>query len=172
MIAGRRALDRVRRVSAATGPLPSRGGQRIDDAAEQRRPDRHAHDIAASRGPCRPPRCASTSSSRTQPTRSRVEHLGEAELSLVEAQKLIEPARGQAGNERDAVADLLDAADLFEPAARARRCRAWPGFARARHPPGVRRGLVMRELAEDAGEIGAAAVAHDEHAGRAARGRR
>ena len=42
-----------------------------------------------------------------------LEHLGEAELSLVEAQKLIEPNGGQPGDECDAVTDLLDPADLL-----------------------------------------------------------
>ena len=45
------------------------------------------------------------------------ERLGEAELSLVEAQQFVEPDVGQSGDERDAVLDLLDAPDLLHPRA-------------------------------------------------------
>jgi len=41
------------------------------------------------------------------------ENLGEAELSLAETQKLIEPNIGQPGDESDAIPDLLHPANLF-----------------------------------------------------------
>jgi hypothetical protein len=41
------------------------------------------------------------------------ENLGEAELSLAETQKLIEPNIGQPGDKSDAIPDLLHPANLF-----------------------------------------------------------
>ena len=42
-----------------------------------------------------------------------LEHLGEAKLALFKAQELIKSNIGQPGDERDAVPDLLDPANLF-----------------------------------------------------------
>jgi hypothetical protein len=41
------------------------------------------------------------------------EHLGEAELSLAETQKLIQPNIWQPGDKSDAIPDLLHPANLF-----------------------------------------------------------
>ena len=43
-----------------------------------------------------------------------LEHLGEAELALFKAQELIELNIGQPGDERDAIPDFLDPANLFD----------------------------------------------------------
>ena len=109
-----------------------------------------------------PASIASTSSSSDAADPVAFEHLGEAELPLVEAQQFVEPDVGQPGDERDAVADLLDPADLF-------RLRPERGGAELRAgvvEPGVRRGrqrsAVMAEVREDLREVGAPAVAHDE----------
>ena len=99
--------------SAAIGPLAvERATERIDDAAEQRRSHRHAHDIArAAHRVAGLDRVDIVQQDAADPV--AFEHLGEAELSLVEAQQLVEPDVGQPGDERDAVADLLDPADLL-----------------------------------------------------------
>ena len=100
-------------VSVATGPLAvERATERIDDAAEQCRSHRHAHDIArAAYRVAGLDRVDIVQQDAADPV--ALEHLGEAELSLVEAQKLVEPDVGQSGDERDAVPDLLDPADLL-----------------------------------------------------------
>ena len=82
-----------------------------------------------------PASIASTSSSRTQPIAVAFEHLGEAELPLVEAQEFVEPDVGQSGDQRDAVADLLDPADLFGPRAE----RGGAELGAGAFEPGVRR---------------------------------
>ena len=93
-----------------------RPAERIDDAAEQRRPDRHAHDVAgaAHRDPAS---IASTSSSRTQPTES-VSSTWAKPNWPVEAQQLVEPDVGQPGDQRDAVADLSTRPICSRPAGR------------------------------------------------------
>ena len=108
-----------------------RAAERIDDAAEQRRPDRHAHHVAgAAHRVAGLDRVGVVQQDAADPV--AFEHLGEAELPLVEAQQFVEPDVRQAGDQRDAVADLLDPADLLglrperggaEPCARARRAR-------------------------------------------------
>ena len=68
-------------------------------------------------------------------------NLGEAELTLFEAEELVEPCIGQPRDESDAIADLLNAANLF--GARAKR-GANKLFASMLEPgirPGVRPGI-------------------------------
>src|SRR3984957_10271931 len=81
-----RALNGFQRIGY-DGPLPvKRAAERIDDAAEQRRSHRHAHDIARSDHGV-----ASFNSVRIVQQNAAdavaLEHLGEAELSFLEAQK-------------------------------------------------------------------------------------
>ena len=124
-------------VSAGDRPLAvERTAERIDDPAEQRRPDRHAHDVAgAAHRVAGLDRIDIVQQDAADPV--AFEHLGEAELSLVEAQQFIEPDVGQPGDERDAVADLLDPADLFGLRA---ECGGAELRARA-FEPGVRRAV-------------------------------
>ena len=131
----RRALDRFQRVGG-DGPLPvERATERIDDAAEQCRPHRHAHHIArAAHRIAGLDRVHVVQQDAADPV--AFEHLGEAELSLVEAQQLVEPDVGQPGDERDAVADLLDPADLFGLRAERGGAKLCAGVARARRPLG------------------------------------
>ena len=104
-------------VSVAIGPLPSSGrpsGSTTRPSSAG--PDRHAHHIAgAAHRVAGLDRIDIVQQDAADPV--AFEHLGEAELSLVEAQQLVEPDVGQPGDERDAVADLLDPADLFGPRA-------------------------------------------------------
>ena len=148
--------------SARDGPLAvERAAERIDDAAEQRRPHRHAHHVAgAAHRVAGLDRVDVVEQDAADPV--AFEHLGEAELPLVEAQQFVEPDVGQAGDQRDAVADLLDPADLFGLAARARRRRALRGRARARRPAGRQGRSSWVRSARIRVEIGAPAVAHDE----------
>ena len=124
-------------MSAAIGPLPvERATERIDDAAEQRRPHRHAHDVArAAHRVAGLDRIHIVQQDTADPV--ALEHLGEAELSLVEAQKLVEPDIGQPGDERDAVPDLLDPADLFGLRAERGGAKLCAGMLE----PGVRSGV-------------------------------
>ncbi len=80
-----RTLDRFQRV-CGNGPLPvERAAERIDDAAEQCRPHRHAHDIArAVHGIAGLDRIRIIKQDAAD--MAALEHLGEAELSLAEAQ--------------------------------------------------------------------------------------
>ena len=123
-------------VSVAIGPLPvERATEWIDDTAEQCRSYRHAHDIAgAAHRVAGLDRIHIVQQDAADPV--AFEHLGEAELSLVEAQKLIEPDVGQPGDERDAVPDLLDPADLFGLRAERRGAELCAGALQ----PGVRPG--------------------------------
>ena len=124
-------------VSVAIGPLAvERAAERIDDAAEQRRPHRHAHDIArAAHRIAGLDRIDIVQQDAADPV--AFEHLGEAELSLVEAQQLIEPDVGQPGDERDAVPDLLDPTDLFGLRAERSGAKLCAGV----FEPGVRSGV-------------------------------
>ena len=108
----RRALDRLQRL-ARDGPFAvERAAERIDDAAEQRRPDRDADHVAgAAHRVAGLDRIGVVQQDAADPV--AFEHLDEAELPLVETQQFVEPDVRQAGDERDAVADLLDPADLF-----------------------------------------------------------
>ena len=119
-------------VSLAIGPFAvERAAERIDDAAEQRRSDRHAHDVAgAAHGVAGLDRIDVVQQHAADPV--ALEHLGEAELALLEAQQFVEPDVGQAGDQRDAVADLLDPADLFGLRPERGRRRALRGRVRAR----------------------------------------
>ena len=108
----RRTLDGLQPVRG-DGPLAvERTTERIDDAAEQCRPHRHAHHFArAAHRVAGLDRVHIVQQDAADPV--AFEHLGETELSLVEAQQLVEPDVGQPGDERNAVADLLDPANLL-----------------------------------------------------------
>ena len=106
------ALNGFQRIGC-DGPLSvKRATERIDHATEQCRSHGHAHHIARADY-----RVASLDPLRIVQKNAAdavaFEHLGEAELSFLEAQKLIEPNVGQSRNEGDTVPDLLDPADLF-----------------------------------------------------------
>ena len=162
------------RVSAAIGPLAvERPAQRVDDAAEQRRPDRHAHDVArAAHRVAGLDRIGVVQQHAADPV--ALEHLGEAELALVEAQQVRRAARRAARRRARCRRRPPRPGRSARRAARARRRRAWRGpVGRARRPAGVSgRGLSWASSREDSGEIGAPAVARRRDAGRAARGRR
>ena len=108
----RRPFDRLARLGGDRSLAVERSAKRVDDASEQRRPDRHPHDVAGAAH-----RVAGFDRVGVVQQHAAdavaLQHLGEAELALVEAHKFVEPHIRQAGDERDAVADLLDAADLF-----------------------------------------------------------
>ena len=89
-----------------------RTAERIDDAAEKCRSDRHAHDIAgAAHGVAGLDRIHVVEQHAADPV--ALEHLGEAELPSVEPQQFVEPDAGQSGDQRDAVSDLFHPADLL-----------------------------------------------------------
>ena len=100
-------------VSVATGPFPSSGRP----SGSTTRPSNAGPTGTRTTSPV--PRTVSPASIASDIVQQdaadpvALEHLGEAELSLVEAQKLVEPDGGQSGDERDAVTDLLDPADLL-----------------------------------------------------------
>ena len=100
-------------VSVATGPFPSSGRP----SGSTTRPSSAGPTGTRTTSPV--PRTVSPASIASHIVEQdaadpvALEHLGEAELSLVEAQQLVEPDVGQPGDERDAVADLLDPADLL-----------------------------------------------------------
>ena len=108
----RRALDRLQRL-ARDGTFPvERAAERIDDAAEQRRPHRGADDVAeAAHRVAGLHRIGVVEQDAAHPV--AFEHLDEAELPLVETQEFVEADVRHPGDERDAVADLLHPADLF-----------------------------------------------------------
>ncbi len=128
--------------SAATGPFAvERAPERIDHPAQQCRPHRHAHHVAGAAH-----RIAGldgidiVQQDAADPV--AFERLGEAELTLVEAQQLVEPDIGQPRDQRDAIADLLDPADLLglraerggvEPRAGAFEPAVRPGVRAGRH---------------------------------------
>ena len=128
------------RASVAIGSLAvERAAERIDDAAEQAGPDRHAHHVAgATHGVAGLDRIGIVQQNAADPV--AFQHLGETELTLVEAQQFVEPHVRQAGDERDAVADLLDAADLFGARAELRGAQLCAGL----FEPGCRRGGQVR----------------------------
>ena len=146
----------------ATGPFAvERAAERIDDAAEQRRPHRHAHDIAGAVH-----RVAGLDRihivKQDAADSAALKHLGEAELTLVETQQLVEPNGGKSGYKRNAVPDLFHSADLLTCAARASWRRALRERVRAKRPPGVSGSFVIREVRKDFGEIGAPTVGDGE----------
>ncbi len=112
----RRPLDRLVQLGFDRPAAVDRAAERIDDAPEQRRADWHAHDVA---GPAHDVAGFDGVDVVEQHAADAVafERLGETELSLVEAQQLVEPDVGKSGDERDAVLDLLDAPDLLHPRA-------------------------------------------------------
>ena len=100
-------------VSARDGALAvERAAERVDDAAEQCRPHRHAHHVAgAAHRVAGLDRIDLIEQNTADPV--AFEHLGETELPLVETQELVEPDIRHAGDQCDAVADLLDPTDLL-----------------------------------------------------------
>ena len=132
----RRALDRLQ-CFARDSPLPiERAAERIDDAAKEPRSHRHAHHVAgAAHRVAGLDRIDGVQQNTAHPV--AFEDLGEAELSLVETQQLIEPDIGHSGDERDAVADLLDPADLLG----LRPQSGGPEFCAGVVEPGIRPGV-------------------------------
>ncbi len=156
----RRTLDRRPHIGRDR-PLPSSGrAQRIDDAAEQRRSHRHAHHVTGAPHGIAGLDCIDIIQ---QDTADPVvfEHLGETELPLVEMQELVEADVRQTRNERDAVADFLNAATCSVRAPSA----AAPTLARAcssqtsARPSGL---LVIGYIRQNSVEIGAPAIGYDE----------
>ena len=128
-----RALDRLHRRCRDGALAVERPPQRIDDAAEQRRPDGNAHDVAD------PAHAVAGfdgigAVQHDAADAIALQNLGKADLALVEAKQFVEPNIRQSGNERDAVADFLDAADLL--GFRAELCRTEPLFGA--FDPGLR----------------------------------
>ena len=171
MIAGAgRSIGSLR--SAAIGPLPS-SGRPSGSTTRPSRPGptgtRTTSPVPRTMSPASTP---STSSSSTQPIRSRSSTWAKPNWPPLEPQQFVEPDIGQAGDQRDAVADLLDPADLLRPAApsvAAPSCvRALCSQASARTSASA----AMGEVRPDVGEIGPPAVARRADAGRAARARR
>ena len=108
----RRALDRQVLGGRDRTLAVERAAERVDDAPEQLGADRDAHHVAGAAhdlaGPDRLGRVEQHAADAVG-----LEHLGEAEAAALEAQQLVEAGARQAGDHRDAVADLLDPADLL-----------------------------------------------------------
>ena len=108
----RRPFDRLARIGGDRSLAVERTAKRVDDASEQGGPDRDPHDVAhAAHRVAGFDRIGVVQQNAADAL--GLQHLGEAELALVEAHKFVEPRIRQSGHERDAVADLLDAPDLF-----------------------------------------------------------
>ncbi len=157
---GCRPLDRFQPIRDDGSLAVERTAERIDDTTEQCRSHRHAHDIArAAHGIAGLDRVYIVKQYAADPV--ALEHLGEAELSLVETQQLVEPDGGQSGNERDAVPDLLHPADLLRFAVRATWRQALREPARARRPRGCQDRLSCARSARILREVGAPTVGND-----------
>jgi hypothetical protein len=89
-----------------------RSPERVDDAAEQFRPHRRAHDIARATHAVA---CLDAVDVVEEDAADAIplQRLHEAELPLLEFQEFGEARVGQAGDERDAVPDLLHPADFL-----------------------------------------------------------
>ena len=119
------------------GPFPSSGrpsGSTTRPSSAG--PDRHAHHVArAAHRVAGLDRIHIVQQDAADPV--ALEHLGEAELSLFEAQELVESDIGQPGDERDAIPDLLDPANLFGLRAERGGAKLCAGM----FEPGVRSGV-------------------------------
>ena len=106
----RRPLDRMERLRRDRLVAVERPPERIDDAAEQSRPDRHARDFAGRRDERADADLLGLVEDRRVDgfglERQRVAH-----PPALEAQELAEPRLRQAGHLRDAVGDRLHASD-------------------------------------------------------------
>ncbi len=87
-----------------------RAAERIDDAAEQFRPDRHRHHLAGA-AHLRPGADGLALVEQHHGDGIRVEHEREARAAVLEQQQFVEPHVRQARDARDAVGHLFDAAD-------------------------------------------------------------
>src|SRR5450631_80013 len=109
---GCRSLDRFPHICGNWPLAVERAAERIDDAAEERWPDWHAHDIAgAAHSVAGLDRIHIVECDATDP--AALKHLGEAELTLVETYQLVELNGGKTGDKCNAVPDFFHPADLF-----------------------------------------------------------
>ena len=159
---GRRALDRHLRFGLYRLVAVERPPERIDDAAEQSRPDRDARRPHRSRSPAIPPRWPRRH--RAAPRRSsRHRESARNPCARLEAKKLVETGVRQTGDEGDPVADAFHATHCLgleerdRSGRRSRRLRASQGVGE-----GVRSVCVMvHQFGLETNEIRAEAVAHD-----------
>ena len=143
------------------GPLPvERAAERIDDAAEQCRPHRHPHDIArAVHGIASLDRIHIVKQDAADP--AALEHLGEAELSLVERSN--SSSRTVGSPEISAIPSPTSSTRPICSVCGPRDMA--PSFARAcpnQTSAGSSGSFVMRKVRKNPGEIGAPTVGNDE----------
>ena len=128
---GRRALDRHLRFGLYRFVTVERPAERIDDAAEQSRPDRDPHDLSGP-GHARARLDGLAVIEQHRADRVGIEGQRETHSPPIKAQQLVETGVRQTGDEGDPVADAFDATHRLGLQARDRSWRRSRGCAPAK----------------------------------------